>query len=634
MNKLAKRAWFALALAGMLLLGMGVIVVRYFIDSPDWVTFQNSPHVYTDGVMNSGKIVDRGGTVVLDATNGKSYADSASLRRSMLHLLGDREGNITPFLLQEYGSELVGFDRINAIVYLQGGGRRVLFCGVTVVLLAGSTIVLNALVSRFSAKINLRIGNELRAEVFGMFLNTDWESLQQFHSGDLLSRINTDVSNVAGSVLGWIPSLILRLTQFLASLAVILVYDPTMAVLALLSAPVTLLLSRPLVGKMRSFNRDMRAVGSEMTAFQEETLQNIPAIKAFHLVDTFRERLDRVQERYYDTGIAFQRFSILTSSFLSSCGMLVSYLCLGWGAYRLWQGRIDFGTMVLFLQLASYLSSSLSALIHLVPSAIEASVSARRIMSVLELTREQLDHPERAQRLVREGVPLALSLQGLEFSYQGRAPVLKQLDLQVQPHEMIAIVGPSGSGKTTLFRLLLGLLHPTSGSAVLTGGGEALDVSPSTRCCFAYVPQDNVIFSGTVAETLRLVRPDAPEEALWAALRAACAEDFVRGLPGGLDCPLRERGGSLSEGQNQRLAIARAILADAPILLLDEVTSALDLETEQRVLENIAALPGKTCILSTHRPSVLSLCSRVYCLHNAALELLPESEWRRLYRNN
>lgn len=330
-------------------------------------------------------------------------------------------------------SSLSSRELINAIVYLQGGGRRVLFCGVIVVLLAGSTIVLNALVSRFSAKINLRIGNELRAEVFGMFLNTNWESLQQFHSGDLLSRINTDVSNVAGSVLGWIPSLILRLTQFLASLAVILVYDPTMAVLALLSAPVTLLLSRPLVGKMRSFNRDMRAVGSEMTAFQEETLQNIPAIKAFHLVDTFRERLDRVQERYYDTGIAFQRFSILTSSFLSSCGMLVSYLCLGWGAYRLWQGRIDFGTMVLFLQLASYLSSSLSALIHLVPSAIEASVSARRIMSVLELPREQLDHPERAQRLVREGVPLALSLQGLEFSYQGRAPVLKQLDLQVQP---------------------------------------------------------------------------------------------------------------------------------------------------------------------------------------------------------
>lgn len=531
-------------------------------------------------------------------------------------------------------SSLSSRELINAIVYLKGGGRRVLFCGITVVLLAGSTIVLNALVSRFSAKINLRVGNELRAEVFGMFLNTDWESLQQFHSGDLLSRINTDVSNVAGSVLGWIPSLILRLTQFLASLAVILVYDPTMAVLALLSAPVTLLLSRPLVGKMRSFNRDMRAVGSEMTAFQEETLQNIPAIKAFHLVDAFRERLDRVQERYYDTGIAFQRFSILTSSFLSSCGMLVSYLCLGWGAYRLWQGRIDFGTMVLFLQLASYLSSSLSALIHLVPSAIEASVSARRIMSVLELPRERLDHPERAQRLVREGVPLALSLQGLEFSYQGRAPVLKQLELQVQPHEMIAIVGPSGSGKTTLFRLLLGLLRPTGGSAVLTGGGETLDVSPSTRCYFAYVPQDNVIFSGTVAETLRLVRPDAPEEALWAALRAACAEDFVRGLPGGLDCPLRERGGSLSEGQNQRLAIARAILADAPILLLDEVTSALDLETEQRVLENIAALPGKTCILSTRRPSVLSLCSRVYRLHNAALELLPESEWRRLYRNN
>lgn len=446
-------------------------------------------------------------------------------------------------------SSLSSRELINAIVYLQGGGRRVLFCGVIVVLLAGSTIVLNALVSRFSAKINLRIGNELRAEVFGMFLNTDWESLQQFHSGDLLSRINTDVSNVAGSVLGWIPSLILRLTQFLASLAVILVYDPTMAVLALLSAPVTLLLSRPLVRKMRSFNRDMRAVGSEMTAFQEETLQNIPAIKAFHLVDTFRERLDRVQERYYDTGIAFQRFSILTSSFLSSCGMLVSYLCLGWGAYRLWQGRIDFGTMVLFLQLASYLSSSLSALIHLVPSAIEASVSARRIMSVLELPREQLDYPERAQRLVREGVPLALSLQGLEFAYQGRAPVLKQLDLQVQPHEMIAIVGPSGSGKTTLFRLLLGLLHPTGGSAVLTGGGEALDVSPLHAlllCLCAAGQRDLLRHRGRGAPPCAAGRPGGSPV-------GRAARRLRRGF-----CPQPARRSGLPAARTRRLAVRGA----------------------------------------------------------------------------
>ena len=227
-----------------------------------------------------------------------------------------------------------------------------------------------------------------------------------------------------------------------------------------------------------------------------------------------------------------------------------------------------------------------------------------------------------------------ISVNELVKSFEVGQTLLDGLSFDIHEGECVGIMGRNGCGKTTLFRLLLGLLRPTGGSAVLTGGGEALDVSPSTRCCFAYVPQDNVIFSGTVAETLRLVRPDAPEEALWAALRAACAEDFVRSLPGGLDCPLRERGGSLSEGQNQRLAIARAILADAPILLLDEVTSALDLETEQRVLENIAALPGKSCILSTHRPSVLSLCSRVYRLHNAALELLPESEWRRLYRNN
>ena len=187
---------------------------------------------------------------------------------------------------------------------------------------------------------------------------------------------------------------------------------------------------------------------------------------------------------------------------------------------------------------------------------------------------------------------------------------------------MVAIVGPSGSGKTTLFRILLGLLQPTEGSAVLIGPEECVPLSPSTRSLFSYVPQDNVIFSGTIADTLRLVRPDATDDQLYDALRIACAEDFVRNLPDGLYSSLKERGSSLSVGQNQRLAIARAILADAPILLLDEVTSALDLETEQKVLKNIAELKGKTCIISTHRPSVLSLCNHIYRIKDQKLETL------------
>ncbi len=527
-------------------------------------------------------------------------------------------------------SALTSKELVNSIVLLGAegyGGRRIAAVGIAVVFLAALGILLNAFISRYSARINLRVSNELRAEVFDTFLRTDWESLQQYHSGDLLSRVNTDVTNVANSVLGWLPTLIIKLAQFIASLAIILCYDPTMAVFALLTAPFTLVAAKPFVSKMRIFSKEMRTVNSEMTAFHEEALQNVQSIKAFNLVDPFTDRLKKVQSRYYDTALRFNRFSVVNSSILSAAGLLVSYLCLGWGAYRLWRGYIDFGTMVLFIQLAGYLSSALSALIKLVPSAIECTVSAQRIMTIFDLPQEKVEGLAEVEALKKE--KFSLRLDKLRFSYQSRSLVLDALELSVSPGEMIAIVGPSGSGKTTLFRILLALLHPSDGTAELVSGELHVPLSPATRSLFSYVPQDNVIFSGTIADTLRLVRPSATDEEIYAALKVACADTFVRALPQGIYSTLQERGGSLSVGQNQRLAIARAVLADAPILLLDEVTSALDMETEEKVLKNIAALPNKTCILTTHRPSVLSLCDRVYRIRDAQLTQLSEEEYRK-----
>lgn len=527
-------------------------------------------------------------------------------------------------------SALASKELVNSIVLLGAegyGGRRIAAVGFAVVFLAALGILLNAFISRYSARINLRVSNELRAEVFDTFLRTDWESLQQYHSGDLLSRVNTDVTNVANSVLGWLPTLIIKLAQFIASLAIILCYDPTMAAIALLTAPFTLVAAKPFVSKMRIFSKEMRTVNSEMTAFHEEALQNVQSIKAFNLVDPFTDRLKQVQSRYYDTALRFNRFSVVNSSILSAAGLLVSYLCLGWGAYRLWRGYIDFGTMVLFIQLAGYLSSALSALIKLVPSAIECTVSAQRIMTIFDLPQEKVEGLAEVEALKKE--KFSLCLDKLRFSYQNRSLVLDALELSVSPGEMIAIVGPSGSGKTTLFRILLALLHPSDGTAELVSGELHVPLSPATRSLFSFVPQDNVIFSGTIADTLRLVRPSATDEEIYAALKVACADTFVRALPQGIYSTLQERGGSLSVGQNQRLAIARAVLADAPILLLDEVTSALDMETEEKVLKNIAALPNKTCILTTHRPSVLSLCDRVYRIRDAQLTQLSEEEYRK-----
>lgn len=498
-------------------------------------------------------------------------------------------------------------------------GWYVMQTGIFVVLFSLFNIVFGAVSNRYSAKINLRVSNELRAEVFGVFMNTDWQSLQQYHSGDLLNRINTDVNTIAGSVLGWVPTLVVKSAQFFASLIVILYYDPTMALFTLLSAPISLLVAKPFVRKMRSLSNEMRKVSSDMMAFNEEAFQNAQPIKAFNLVNSFRSRLDQVQQIYYDAAMKHNRISVINTSLLSTVSMVASYLCLGWGAFRLWYGAIDFGTMVLFIQLAGYLSSALSALFKLVPAAIDCTVSAQRIMAIFDLPREPEGDSSEVDAI--RNTAFTLCVEDLRFSYQDRSTVLDGLNLQVSHGEMVAIVGHSGSGKTTLFRILLGLLHPDAGSALLVSGEHNIPISPTTRSMFAYVPQDNVIFSGTIADMLRLVRPEASDEEIYAALHVACAEEFVRDLPNGIYSPMSERGGSLSIGQNQRLAIARAVLADAPIMLLDEVTSALDLETEERVLQNIAALPNKTCIISTHRPSVLSLCDKIYRIRDKHLEL-------------
>lgn len=559
-----------------------------------------------------------------DRLNGASLAGIWQETKWIYRYVRRYRGAICLFVLLSLGGTALGlgstvaskhfFDLIET--HLRGlptTTRQILLAGGLCVALAVANILLSSLIKWFSAKINVSVSNEIRADIYQKFLMTDLESLQAFHSGDLLSRINTDVTSVAESVLGWIPTLVVRLVQFVASLGIILAYDPTMAIFALLSAPFTLLASRYLMGKMRAHNLKMRQATSRVMALHEESLQNVQPIKALNLTRVFYRKILDIQEEYRKTAMDYHRFSVWTAMFMSLMGLLVSYACLGWAAYRLWVGAISFGTMVLFLQLSSYLSGSFSALINLVPSAISATVAAQRLMNVLRLPREETPELPQAEQWLEAGEALAVEAEELCFHYRDGGTVMENLSLRVGAGEMVAIVGQSGSGKTTLFRLLLALLKPQKGHCRVLRGGQAMALSPSTRCLFSYVPQDSLMFSGTIAESLRLVRPEASDEELWQALRAACAEDFVRKLPKGLDSELKERGASLSGGQTQRLAIARALLSNAPILLLDEVTAALDLETEQRVLANLAkSYRGRTCLISTHRPSVLALCDRVY----------------------
>lgn len=482
-------------------------------------------------------------------------------------------------------------------------------------MLLGSA-AMQAAASRIAAVINIRVQNGIQAEVYDRMLRTDWASLEQFRSGDLLNRLNTDVTSVSGGVTGLLPSFVTAAVQFLGSLMIILCYDPVMALIALIGAPLSVLCSRTLVRRMRSYNRRMKDISSEVMSFHEDSLRNLTSIKAFGIMDGFRDRMCAMQGKYRETYLDYNRFSVIAGFVMSIVGLLVSAGCFGWGVYRLWTHAISYGAMMMFLQLTTMLRSAFSSLIGLVPTAISITTSAGRLMAVADL-------PEEPGARETAPVPDActVELRDVTFAYPGGEPVLEHVDFRACPGEVVALTGASGEGKTTMIRLMLGLVRPEDGSVCLAGAdGQCLPVSAATRAAFSYVPQGNTVFAGTIADNLRMVRPEATDAELIAALETACAYDFVRQLPDGIYARTGELGHGLSEGQAQRIAVARAVLRGAPVLLLDEATSALDEATEQRMLENLMHSGRvQTCVLITHRAATAERCPRRYTLRGTRL---------------
>ena len=491
-------------------------------------------------------------------------------------------------------------------------------------------LLLRSVTSRISTKISLRVNNDIQAQVFDRLLGADWRSLNAFASGDLLSRLSTDVGSVSSSAIRWLPDLIVTAYTFAATLAVILHYDWVMALLALASAPFLLLTSRRLIRGMRTHQQEVRQVGSRLMSYETETLHNLDAIKGFGITGRYGRGFRRRQEEFRRASLDYNLFSIRTEILLSLLGSAVQMAAFGYCLYLLWSGKILYGTMTLFLSQGAKLSSAFNALVRTVPSFLSASVSARRIRDLYALEPEPVLPDDGLDSLASQGFTVAVEDAG--YAYVPHQPVLTHADFRAAPGETVALVGPSGGGKTTMIRLLLGLIRPAEGRAYLQAAdGRQVEVNAGLRRYFSYVPQGNTLLSGTIADNLRMVKPDASDVQLRAALEAACAWDFVSAMDGGLDASVGEHGHGLSEGQAQRIAIARALLRDAPVLLLDEATSALDVATERTILRNLAArYPHKTCIVTTHRPTVISLCRRVYQVSSGCLRLLDSDEAQRL----
>lgn len=477
--------------------------------------------------------------------------------------------------------------------------------GIGMGVLVLAEILLHALNSWIVNTLGVKTQNRLRARLYKQLMQSEWQGKDR-HSGDVLNRLVQDLNTIASVVTSTIPFVIITAVQFIASFCFLYTMDHTLAIVLVLILPFFALLSRFYVRRMRSMTKAVRESDSRIHAVMQESLQHRTVVKALDQTEKMGTKLHRLQERLQGEVIARTRFSVLSRSLVSmgfSLGYLTAFL---WGVFRIQGGVITFGVMTAFLQLVGRIQRPLSDFARLIPTLVGALTSAERLMELEEQPLEEAGDP-----IVLQSVA-GVRLEDVHFVYSdGNEKVLQGLSADFPPGSMTAILGETGAGKTTLIRLILALVRPTQGRVVLYDGKREVEASSLTRANLVYVPQGNTLFSATIRDNLLLGNPNATDVDLWRVLHIACA-DFVEQLPDGLDTLCSERGGGLSEGQAQRIAIARSLLRDGSILLLDEATSALDPDTEQRLLQRISSeLKGKTLIFITHRPSVLEYCSRV-----------------------
>ena len=477
------------------------------------------------------------------------------------------------------------------------------------ILLMAFSILFRVIDVRLRRMTEVKLGNTIRYNLFSQLLYTRWQELSLLHSGDMLTRFIKDSDEMVNVLVTAVPLCIVAAAQFAGALVVLYILDPMLAIILGVALPIIALLGKTYSRLMHKYTREVKESESQITSMVEENLQNQPVIRTFERQESELGRLQDLQSRLHGsvgkrTGVSVIANLIMGIAF--SGGYLTAFL---WGAYGLAKGIVTFGIMTAYLQLVGRLQRPLYDLMRLLPSLVTAKASIERLIYLTGFAKE-----ESGDSIYLQGNVLLLVDQ-LTFSYKGSAkPVLRDFSMTAKSGTMVALTGKTGAGKTTFLRLLLGLVKPDSGTIRIADEKYSLDVSEKTRANFVYVPQGGSLFSGTIRENLLLGDPNADDDILSQVLTIAAA-DFVFTLPEGLDTVLGQDGGGLSEGQAQRIAIARALLRKGKVLLFDEATSALDTETEKRFLNNLkASLHDRIAIFITHSEEVACFCDYRYHL--------------------
>ena len=491
-------------------------------------------------------------------------------------------------------------------------GRQFLF---NAILISGAvlTIRLCGLISGLlSAKTGAELLRDLRTMVLRRLLHKQYAGLDGFHSGELVNRMFSDVGIVRNGIMEAVPAIVSMAVGFAGAAVLLIRMDWRFILLMLAGGLLGLILIAAFHKPMTSRHKAAQESEGRLHAALQELLENLRLVKASGTEKRMEGRTEDRQQAFLAAQLRKGRFSVSMNNSISLVFQLSWLFCMLWGCYGIYCGRLTYGMLAAILQLLGQIQGPFSKAAGVADQLYGTISSAERLKELLDLPEEE---PVPADDSVPDREFREIRLCGVDFSYRRRAePVLKQVNLTIRAGEFAAVTGASGSGKSTLFQLLLGIYQPVGGELKFCfADGKEMAVSRSTRGLFAYVPQGNTLFSGTLRENLTMFTDSASDEEILQAARLACLDRFLAELSDGLDTVIGERGIGLSEGQAQRVAVARALLSRAPILLLDECTSALDEKTETELLRNIASLRGKTCLIVTHRRAALEICnSRIH----------------------
>lgn len=451
--------------------------------------------------------------------------------------------------------------------------------------------------------LGVRAKNRMQQRILDRILRSEWHSKEKRHSGDVINRLQTDVNTVINFLTEVIPNSVSTLALFIGAFIYLYSIDKILSMVIIIVIPLVAVLSRVYMRKMRALSKEVRASDSKVQSVLQETVQNRMLIKVMESDDLMIDKLENTQSELRRNVVKRTLFSVIANFILNfgfSFGYLIAFL---WSAIRLSHGTLTFGGMTAFLQLVNRVQAPAKSLTKLIPEFVYVFTSAERLMELEDNPLEEQGKP------IYMDAPCGVRLNNISFAYEDGSKVIDNLSFDFKPGSCTAILGETGAGKTTLVRMILALMKPLDGNVEIYNSRISKQLSPRMRCNFVYVPQGNTLLSGTIRDNLALGKLDATEEEMKEALQTSCA-GFVLDLPDGLDTECSESGGGLSEGQAQRIAIARALLRDRNIMLFDEATSALDPETERNLLQNILEKHNKTVIFITHRPAVIDYCDQ------------------------